>query len=216
MHRRDLTGKTFGRLTVLYYAGKAASSRHSMWECECECGEIKEILGTNLTRGVTKSCGCLLRDISTKHGMSDRALGVTPLEASTYKSWRNLLARCSNPNDSNYKNYGGRGITVCARWLTYSNFLEDMGVKSFNETIERLDVNGNYELSNCIWLDAGFQSRNTRNNIMVEMEGRQVCLAEACEILGLKYGTVHARIHRGWDIEKALGTTRDCRFKATK
>lgn len=107
----DLTGKTFHRLTVIKSAGKN-EHKQTMWLCKCKCGKEKEIIGTRLNKGHVKSCGCLMveavKKANTTHGMKG-----TP----TYNSWMSMLQRCTNKERSNYKDYGGRGIKVCDRWL---------------------------------------------------------------------------------------------------
>lgn len=153
----NLLNMKFSRLTVIAQgAGKRTSTGRALrsWICVCDCGKQLEVRTQDLRYGSTKSCGCYNLSIAsaraTKHG------GVrTP----TYKSWSAMLKRCRDVSDLRY---GGRGITVCERWYSFSNFLADMGERPRGTSIDRIDVNGNYEPSNCRWATAKEQGRNTR------------------------------------------------------
>lgn len=147
----DLTGQKFGRLTVLKQ--EETKHKHLRWLCLCDCGNIKAIQGGSLRGGYAKSCGCLIKDASTSFGMRG-----TP----THNSWAGLIQRCTNSNDKSYKNYGGRGIKVCKRWMQFKNFLTDMGIKPNGLTIERIDNSEGYSLRNCKWATPTEQQRNKR------------------------------------------------------
>lgn len=135
----------------------------------------------------------------TSHGMT----GTT-----TYKSYWDMKARCLYPSNSHYKSYGGRGITICDRWLeSFENFLEDMGEKPKGLTLERKDVNKGYCPENCIWATQKRQQRNKRNNLYITINGQTKCLSEWCEIYNINVQTVHSRIKRGgWDEVRAITT----------
>ena len=151
--RIDLTGKRYGRLVAVRQAGKGKRGCHLLWECVCDCGNRKIIRSADLRNKKTQSCGCLRKEKATKHGMRN---------SSTYKSWHSMLQRCTNKNNTRFSDYGGRGINVCERWLKFENFLEDMGIRPLNTTIDRIDNNGNYAPSNCKWSMPTAQAKNQR------------------------------------------------------
>lgn len=151
--RLDLVGKRFGRLVVVAKAGLNKWNQQ-LWNCKCECGKNKIIIGNNLQKGHTKSCGCFRREKTTTHGM-----GFIPENW----IWRSMKTRCSNENEIGYKNYGGRGIKVCNRWLKFENFFEDMGLRpSSKHTLERVDNEKGYCPENCIWDTRTNNNRNQR------------------------------------------------------
>jgi hypothetical protein len=155
----DLSGKVFSRLTVIRWAGRNWKG-DLLWECLCECGTCRIVLGRSIASGACKSCGCLNRDVAvssnTTHGMSRTAI---------YNAWFGMIERCRNKKHKAYKNYGGRGITVCDRWCeSVANFIADMGPRpSTRHTLDRIDNDGNYEPTNCRWATWDVQSRNKRN-----------------------------------------------------
>lgn len=180
MKRNELTGQSFGRLTVTGAAGVNAK-QNVLWRCVCVCGETAVALAYDLRGGKVKSCGCLLREgVNTKHGMARSGKKRSRL----YSVWSSMLARCNNPNDRNYANYGGRGIRVCKRWGVFENFLEDMGEPAKGLTLDRKDNGKGYTPSNCRWASASDQSRNTRANVWVKIAGRKLLLTDALALLG--------------------------------
>ena len=176
-----------------------SGKRRFFWNCKCECGNIKSISGVSLANGDTISCGCFgaaqRLKASTTHGLTN---------SRAYNSWRGMIERCTNPNHRQYKDYGGRGIVVCVRWQAFNNFFEDMGHPEKGLSLERKNGSKPYEPSNCIWANRTTQSRNKRNNRVIEYNGESFCMAEWAERLGLSYNALQSRLDRGWPIEKAL------------
>lgn len=156
MREVDIRGERFGHLVAIRKTGKTKHN-HSLWKCVCDCGGTKITALQSLRSGSTKSCGCLHREIFkkivTKHGMC---------YIKGYSSWRCMNSRCYNPKDISYHNYGGRGITVCKRWLDIKNFIFDMGERPEGLTLERINNDKGYCKENCKWATYTEQSRNKR------------------------------------------------------
>jgi len=186
----DLTGVKFGRLFVVEYAGKDKHS-HNIWKCVCDCGNTHFASTSDLRRGKISSCGCLKvetnQKIKTTHGDTHNRL---------YRIYRKMLSRCNCKTDINYNQYGGRGITVCDEWLndyeTFKGWAMANGYAD-NLTIERINVNGNYEPSNCKWATRKVQANNRRCTVKVEYHGEKISLAEYARITKQKYSTAYYR-----------------------
>ena len=200
----QLEGQKFGRLTVLQRKG---SDRHkkALWYCKCDCGGEKTTTTGQLKRGATKSCGCLdtehrenfVRN-NTKHMMDG-----TP----EYWAWKHIKDRCYNPESQYYYLYGGRGISVCNRWLeSFLNFYEDMGTRPRDCTsIERIDGNGNYCPENCRWADYSEQSRNTSQNWKITIDGETKVLTDWAKESPVTAGAIRHRIRKlGWSEKEAV------------
>lgn len=196
---KDLTGKRFGRLTVLEFSACRANGAH--WLCRCECGNETVVGSVHLGNGHSQSCGCFGREqrlvANTTHGMSN-----TP----EFRSWAHTLSRCYNTRVAKYPRYGGRGIQVCDRWrISFEAFFADMGPKpSPRHSIERIDNDGNYEPGNCVWATAPEQSRNKSNTVRLTFAGRTQCVAAWAEELGMRVTTLWGRLNRGWSVERTL------------
>lgn len=187
----DLTGQTFGDRVVLRRDLEAG--RHTRWICQCKCGRVVSVDAGNL-RGKTiiacRSCA------SRRHGM------VTSGE---YTSWGAMLQRCENPRNKHFKNYGGRGITVCSAWHKFDQFFADMGPKpTVNHSIERDDNNGNYEPGNCTWATWREQCNNQRRSRKLEFEGTSRTVAEWATHLGQSVKMIDSRLRAGWPIDRVL------------
>jgi hypothetical protein len=195
----DLTGKVYGRLTVLWFAERRGINK--TWACECACGSLVVVRGTHLANGHTSSCGCYRREQAAKHGRSHTFL---------YNVWVHVLDRCLNMNSSSYPGYGGRGIGV--DFTSLDEFCEyianELGERpSQNHSLDRINNLGNYAPGNLRWATESEQCCNRRSNHLVAWDGREMPLVEACELAGLTYSTVLARINKlGWPPEKALST----------
>lgn len=187
---------------VAAYVGRTAQ-KMSLWECRCDCGNKSTVQTGNLTSGNTTSCGCYWIEVASHlpqtHGMTN---------SPEYTVWCEMIRRCEDKQRNNFKNYGGRGITVCSRWRkSFSAFFEDMGAKPTQDhSIERENNDGNYEPGNCRWATRKEQGRNTRANRLLEYNGRTACLSEWAEVAGLSTRAFHHRLSRGWSVERAITT----------
>lgn len=198
MKKIDLTGRVFGQLTVLQEDGRGSGGQ-VMWLCSCSCGKQIRALSHNL-RKRQQSCGCLVR---TQRGRSK-----TP----EYRVWRGMLARCHDPKDISYSNYGARGIAVCDRWRnSFDLFLEDVGQrpacngKGHPEfTLDRIDNSQGYEPGNVRWVTWEEQHNNRRSNKLITHEGRTQTLAKWAKETGIGRATISYRLKRGWSTEEAL------------
>lgn len=198
----DMTGQTYGRLTVLRMA--ASKDGRAMWECVCTCGRHTITSGYALRSGMAKSCTCLQKDKARArlktHGMSDTNL---------YHTWVNMRKRCESKSSQDYQHYGGRGISVCTEWhdpIVFISWALSSGYKN-GLTIDRIDNDGNYCPSNCRWVNRKMQARNTRRNNLLTYKGETHCVMEWACITGIPESTIRCRVYRyGWDVGRALTT----------
>ena len=199
----DMTGKRFGRYTVLY---RLKNDKHgnAMWMCRCDCGAEKPVLGASLRKGIVVSCGCYHHDELIKrfttHGQSKtRLFGI----------WQSMKRRCNNPHHKNFNYYGGKGIKLCAEWDSdFSKFAEWAYANGYadNLTIDRIDPSKGYEPSNCKWSTRAEQQSHLSNCRLYEINGEVHPINTWCKIYNKPHETVRKRLLKGWDVEKALTT----------
>lgn len=198
----DLTGKKFGRLTVI----ERTENNHRgnvMWKCICECGNEKIVSRNCLNQGITKSCGCLLKEArhsnTRKHGKTKTRL---------YRIWAKMKERCNNPKTKSFVYYGGRGITICEEWLNDFQAFYDWSMAngySDNLSIDRIDVNGNYEPGNCRWADTKTQANNKTTNRYITLNNKTQTLQQWSKETGINHSTIQVRIDEmGWTKEQAI------------
>lgn len=198
----DLVGRVVGRLTVLEFAG--VRSRRYFWLCQCSCGRRKAVDGQSIRNGASQSCGCLAREVTsqrqTRHGHT-KAAGRTP----EYSAWMSMKSRCYEPSQSNFKFYGGRGITVCERWReSFESFLADMGPRPEGQWLDRIDSNGHYEPSNCRWATAQDQQLNKRSNRRVVVAGEEMTVIEAVRRFGVPRHKFYRYLDYGMSVDDII------------
>ena len=201
MKFKDLTNQKFNRLTVLKLAPKHKNK--IAWLCRCDCGKTIIVLASNLTNNRTRSCGCLkmekLLQRSTIHNQRHTKI---------YEVWKTLKQRCFNPTNISYKNYGGRGITICEDWKNnFSSFYEWSMKNGYKEglSIDRIDNNGNYCPENCRWTDRKTQANNTRTNHFITFRNQTKTIAEWSRHFNLPYSNIFAKLQKNnYDGEKAF------------
>lgn len=196
---KDLTGKVFGNWTVIRRGRNIG--KQVAWICKCSCGITRLVQGTSLKTGKSTSCGCKSIGLNHKtHGESKTRL---------FNIWVLMRQRCNNPHNRAYKFYGEKGVLVCREWNKFEPFRDWALSHGYKEglSIDRIDVNGNYEPSNCRWIPQKEQTKNMTRNINVTINGKTQCLSEWVKHFDLPYNTVYNRIkHYGWTPEKALST----------
>lgn len=198
----DITGHTYGKLTVIKRAGKNRFGQY-LWECSCECGNNAVVPLVSMRTGKTKSCGCL-KGTNASHGHSRK--GKITVE---YSTWTNLRKRCFNRADKKFADYGGRGITVCDRWAnSFEAFFADMGERpSPAHSIDRIDNDGPYSPDNCRWATRAQQASNKRvpkNTVYITLGAVTKTIPEWSDITGLSQPLIRSRLKRGWAVERIL------------
>ena len=201
---QDLSGKRFGKWTVIKYHRHAGKNK--IYWCRCDCGNEKAVHASSLPSGASISCGCVRDAVviarSFKHGQAQRS-GRSP----EYCAWQEMMKRCFCTTNSRYMDYGGRGITVCPQWRESTRFLKDMPQRpSHKHSLGRINNDGNYEPGNVEWQTPTQQARNKRTNRFVEFNGQRFCMTEAGERFGLREHVIRKRLNRGWTVERALTT----------
>lgn len=212
---KDLTGQRFGRLQVVSHQGSNKFQK-AIWLCQCDCGNTKVVIGSKLLIGETQSCGCYgierrteaTKKSNTKHGHKNTNL---------YDLWHNMKLRCYDKNQPNYKNYGGRGITVCNAWkddfMSFHDWAKNngyTGIKGDNGinilTLDRIDVNGNYCPENCRWITTQEQANNRRSNRLFTYNNETKTISQWATHFNISKKLVYNRLHNGWECLRALTT----------
>lgn len=193
IRRLDVTGTKFGRLTALVIDTGIGAGTY--WKCKCDCGNEKIVNLKHLRSSSIRSCGCLLSETKSgyKHGLT---------RTKEFRAWVAMKYRCLNPNCREYKHYGGAGITVHESWNgSFQQFLQDVGFAPTKlHSIDRIDVNSNYEPTNVRWVVQKYQVRNRTNTIKIIRGDEERSLAEWCEIYSLPYNTIKRRYYKGWGL----------------
>lgn len=194
----DIKGQKFNRWTVLEFGHN--DGQKSFWKCRCDCGSIRFVWSYPLRAGTTKSCGCFRRILGNQPGTTHGMTG-TP----AFRSWCQMISRCYHPSATSYKNYGGKGITVCDRWRSFDKFFDDMGPRPPGKSLDRFpNYNGNYEPGNCRWATAKEQNQNQRKNVKITIDGVTKVLSEWARYFKISRNTVVNRILKGIDPAKAF------------
>lgn len=194
----DLTGQPFGRLTVISFAG-TANNGEATWLCKCSCGNTSTHKSYYLRKGTTKSCGCLRDESRITHGHT-----IGKRDTATYKTWENMIQRCTNQKHHHWHKYGGAGITVCQEWRDYSTFLADMGNRPNGHTLDRINNNIGYSRSNCRWATPSQQQRNRKTSRMITWNGKTQLMIEWAEELNIPYSTIESRMRAGMPLDKVF------------
>jgi hypothetical protein len=199
-----MIGRKFNRWTVIASAAPIDCPSKSLprWLCKCECGEIRPVIAGSLKNGSSQSCGCLTRERSsekhTKHGQCTRP---------EYAVWQAMNARCFNPNNPRYADYGERGISVCAEWRDFAVFIRDLGDRpSARHSLDRIDNSKGYEPTNCKWSLPHDQMTNRRCTRFVDVDGVKIPLATLAHEHSIPANTLRFRILNGWSLTDALST----------
>lgn len=193
---KSIIGNKYGRLTVVALSGKIGG--HNVYRCLCECGGIAIARKDNLISGHTNSCGCLQLERASIHNKSSSKL---------FKVWAGIINRCENENARQYKDYGGRGISICKEWRTNFQAFYDWAIENgyaYGLTVDRIDNDGNYCPENCRIASREEQANNTRRNVLIEYNGQRNSIAQWARRTGINEATLWNRLRNGWSVEKAL------------
>jgi hypothetical protein len=189
---RELFGIKFGKLTAISVAGR--KNGKAVWRWKCDCGNDYEAVGTSVTGGDTISCGC---SRSSQDGLSG---------GKAYHSWYDMVKRCEDQKDKDYKNYGGRGITLLKEWKSFQVFIRDMGFPKKGQSLDRIDNEKGYYKENCRWAGWIQQANNRRGNRLIEHNGMKMTLSQWARKLDIRVDTLYRRLLR-MDVSIALNKT---------
>lgn len=211
----DLSGKKFGRLTAIERRGRSGS--FAMWFCHCDCGGESLVRSGNLRSGNSTSCGCQAVEAvisrSKTHGQS-----VGYKSTPEHRAWKQALNRCRNPNLRSWKDYGGRGISMCPEWeASFQTFFDYVGPRPTDQhSLDRIDVDLGYQPGNVRWATPDVQNSNKRPRRTLVVEGEKLSVREASRRCGLNYKTVKHRLWKGWPDQKILLPARSKRPAALR
>ena len=204
-------GEVFGRLTLTSRLPKQHPKQQQRWLCTCVCGKVIEAYQGNIVSGKTSSCGCFRKEVVAElgkrtgsvNGGSTRTHGMR--DAPEYRIWSLMRNRVNNSGSEDYKNYGGRGITLDPGWNSFEKFYADMGPRPSPEhSIDRKDNSKGYEPGNCHWATSTEQNRNRRDNVLITFNGKTQCVSAWAEELKLDAKLIYSRLSSGWDSDRAL------------
>lgn len=200
----DITQK-YGKLKPIKVVGISKDNK-KLWECKCDCGKITITRSTFIKSGRTKSCGCLEDENRKNMGKRTKTHGMSKTQE--YRTWCGIKRRCYDKNNETYCYYGARGITICDRWLEkFENFYQDMGnIPDKEYSLDRINVNGNYEKENCRWATREEQGNNRRNNRKLTCRGKTMTITQWGKLLCIGGSLIHKRLLRNWSIEEAIFT----------
>lgn len=199
-HKKICIGERFGKLTVTKCLGSNGKKKIE-WECVCDCGKTVVHTTSALNCGKIHSCGCGLIEMYKKAKKND------PKDKKLYSRWLSIKDRCRNPKNAQYKNYGGRGITICPEWENdFYAFRDWAFLNGYDESlsIDRIDNDKGYSPDNCRWVDSKIQGNNRRTNHCVTIDGITKTIMQWSEIYGIKYDTINRRIRDGWSEQDAI------------
>ena len=197
-------GQRFGRLEVISVSKRERTSSGSIkiyFNCKCDCGNYTEVVYQLLKSGKTKSCGCMRREkVSSENKTHNQS------KTRLYKIYIGMKKRCYNEKSEAYQYYGGKGVKICDEWSTFEPFMDWSLRNGYSEnlSIDRIDPNGNYEPSNCRWVDIFTQANNKSNNTFLEFNGKRKTISEWGKEIGINGSTISKRLRDGWSIEEAL------------
>ena len=201
MKKIDLTGMRFERLNILCEIKERSKSKKVIWQCKCDCGRETFVSSAHLISGHTRSCGCIQREAVKSLDNSTHK----DSKSATYYTWNSMKSRCYNPKNDSYYRYGGRGIQVCDRWLnSYENFLEDMGHKPDECSLDRINNDGNYDPTNCRWATIYEQANNMSNNVRMEYSGEIKTISQWARTLNIPRDKIYRRHKSHESLDKIL------------
>jgi hypothetical protein len=206
----ELSGQSFTRLTALELFKDRTSRGGTLWKCRCECGNEIFVRGTDLKSGNTRSCGCLQKEWAIRNAKATATHGMS--NTSIFSVWCGMMKRCRSKTARHYKDYGGRGIKVCRRWLKFENFFSDMGFRPDGMSLDRIDNDGDYKPSNCRWANLEQQNNNRRSSSFINYDGHRLTVSQWARKIGIPHSTLFSRLNvMKWSVERALSDTKYCR-----